>query len=246
MTSTKSRTLHDPAEIIRAYRLIVGDGNVTELRALKAQRRDDYRSCTLCGYFDSADALVAAVGTIKTAKGVYIVPNPVNPDLLARSCNRLKPAGMGDATQDSHIIRRRWLLIDSDAVRPTGISSTDAEHAAALGRIRDIVAYLTSVGWPTPIVADSGNGGHAMYRIDLPSDDCGRVQRYLQALAARFDDGTVKVDTSVDSPANLWKLYGTMACKGDDVPGRPWRMARIIDSPTSDAGQRPQGRHHDA
>lgn len=212
MTTTKGRKpFCDPAEVARAYRMIVGDGNVTELRCLDAQRKDDYRPGTLFGYFDHAEALAAAVGTITTAKGIYIIPNAVNPALLARASNRIKPAGKGDSTQDSDIIGRRWLLIDADPVRPAGISSTDAEHTAALARIQDVVAYLQAAGWPTPIVADSGNGGHAMYRIDLPADDGGIVQRCLQALAARFDDATVKVDTGNFNPARIWKLYGTMA-----------------------------------
>ena len=80
-------------------------------------------------------------------------------------------------------------------------------------------------------MADSGNGAHALGRIDLPADDGGLVQRCLQALAARFNDAAVKVDTGVYNPARIWKLYGTTAAKGDDVPGRPWRMARIIDAP---------------
>lgn len=234
MTLTKGRTptrLADPAEVARAYRLLVGDGNVTELRALEAQRQGDYRPGTLFGYFNDAEALAAAVGTIPTAKGIYIVPNAVNPALLARAANRIKQAGKGDSTPDGYIVRRRWLLIDADAERPSGISATDEEHAAALARIQDIVAYLRSLGWPPCIVADSGNGGHALYRIDLPADDGGIVLRCLQALAARFTDAAVKVDTSVDSPANLWKLYGTTAAKGDSIPSRPHRMARIIDAP---------------
>jgi hypothetical protein len=221
--------LADPQAIVEACRLIVGDGSVTELRALDATTAADRWPRTLFGYFDNAEALAAAVGTITTAKGVYIVPNEVNPALLARACNRIKPAAKGDGTQDGDIMRRRWLLIDADPVRPAGISSTDAEHAAALARIQDIMAYLKAAGWPTPIVADSGNGGHALFRIDLPADDGGLVKRCLQALAARFDDAAVEVDTSVHNPARIWKLYGTLACKGDDVPGRPWRMARILD-----------------
>lgn len=230
MTATKGRT--DPAEIIRAYRLIVGDGNATELRALEAQRQGDYRPATLFGYFDDGQALAAAVQRITTAKGIYIVPNEVNPALMARAANRIKQASKGDAsTQDSDILRRRWLLIDADPVRPAGISSSDAEHAAALGRIQDVVAYLTAAGWPGFIVADSGNGGHALGPIDLAADDGGLVQRCLQALAVRFDDAAVKVDTGVFNPARIWKLYGTTACKGDDIDGRPWRMARILQAP---------------
>ena len=97
--------------------------------------------------------------------------------------------------------------------------------------MQEIVAYLTANGWPPPIVADSGNGGHAMYRIELPTDDGGLVQRCLKALAGRFDDAVVKVDTVVYNPARIWKLYGTRACKGDDVDGRPWRLARILQAP---------------
>ena len=232
MTAPKGREFIALEEITRTSRLIVGDGNVTEVRTFDATTTGDRWPRTLYGYFDNAEALAAAVATITTAKGIYFVPNQVKPDLLARCCNRLKAFSKGDAsTQDSDIVRRRWLLIDVDPVRPAGISSTDAEHAAALRRIREIVAYLTADGWPTPIIADSGNGAHALYRVDLPAEDGGTVQRILQALAGRFDDAVVKVDTSVHNPARIWKLYGTMACKGDDVPGRPWRMARIIDAP---------------
>jgi hypothetical protein len=83
-------------------------------------------------------------------------------------------------------------------------------------------------------MGDSGNGGHLLYRIDLPADDGGLVQRCLEALAARFDDGTVTVDQKVFNPARIWKLYGTTAGKGDveaAAIGRPHRMARILRAP---------------
>lgn len=230
--STVKKRLYHRDEVVRTFRLLVGDGHVTELRALEAQRQEDFRPGTLSGYFDNAEALAAAVGTIKTAKGIYVIPNAINPALLARSANRIKQAHKDDGTQNGDIARRRWLLIDCDPVRPTGISSTEAEHAAALRRVQDIAAHLTAAGWPDPIIADSGNGAHLLYRIDLPAEDGGIVQRCLQALAAGFDDEAVTVDTSVHNPARIWKLYGTMSCKGDNVPDRPWRMSRIIDAPT--------------
>jgi hypothetical protein len=230
MASTKGR--HDASEIARAYHLLIGDGNVTEVRALDAQRGGDYRPGTLFGYFDNAEALAAAVATITSAKGIYFVPNAVNPALLARAANRLKTAGKGELTQDTDIVARRWFLIDADAIRAAGISATDVEHRAALDRIRQIVEELRwNQGWPLPITADSGNGGHAMYRIELPADDGGLVERGLQALAARFTDGAVKVDTVVHNPARIWKLAGTLVCKGDDTPERPWRMARTLRIP---------------
>ena len=31
----------------------------------------------------------------------------------------------------------------------------------------------------------------------------------------------------------VWKLYGTRVCKGDHLPDRPHRMARILEAPES-------------
>jgi hypothetical protein len=42
----------------------------------------------------------------------------------------------------------------------------------------------------------------------------------------------VNVDVSVFNAARISKVYGTMACKGDDVPERPHRLSRILDAPT--------------
>lgn len=234
MSESKGRTpaLSDRQAVAEAVRLLVGNGNVTELRALEATTAGDRRTMTLCGYFDDPDKLAEAVATIRTAKGIYIIPNAVNPALLARAANRIKPASKGDATQDTDITRRRWLLIDCDAQRPANISASDAEHESALERAREIFAHLQALGWPKPIAGDSGNGSHLLYRIDTPADDGGMVQRCLQALAKRFNDDAVNVDESVFNPARIWKLYGTVACKGDDTTDRPWRMARILHAPT--------------
>ena len=74
----------------------------------------------------------------------------------------------------STLCERRWLLIDVDPERPSGISATDAEKAAAQKKAREIYRFLKERGWPEPVVADSGNGYHLLYRIDLPCDD-GKV-----------------------------------------------------------------------
>lgn len=220
----------DHQEMVEAARLLIG-GGVTELRALEVKAGSERWPKTWCGYFDCADKLAEAATAIRSAKGIYIVANGVAPALLARAANRLKPAGKGDATQDGDIPRRRWLPVDCDPRRPAGISASDAEHNAALERAREIADHLQARGWPEPIAADSGNGAHLLYRVDLPTDDAGIIERCLRALAGRYDDGAVTVDTTVHNPARIWKLYGTMACKGDNTQDRPWRMSRIIRQP---------------
>ncbi|MBK8184915.1 MAG: AAA family ATPase [Candidatus Competibacteraceae bacterium] len=196
------------------------------------------------GYFnDPAAAVQAAAAWSGKAEAVYVTLNPVNPALLARANNRIKQASKKtSATSDADIVVRHWLPVDIDPVRPAGISSSDEEHAAALEKGRAIKAWLDTQGWPTPLMADSGNGAHLLYRVDLPNDDesKGVIEGCLKALAARFDDHAgngvkcpVKVDTGVFNAARIWKLYGTLAAKGDATADRPHRMARMIDVPES-------------
>ncbi len=158
--------------------------------------------------------------------------NTVDPALLARSCNRAQ-AYAELTTQDNQITRRRWLLIDADAERPAGISSTDAEHTAALSHVVAIRDTRSAQGWPLPVLADSGNGGHLLYRIDEPADDNGLIQRVLKAFAFYHDTAAIHIDQTVFNAARICKLYGTQAAKGDPTPERPHRIARIIEAPST-------------
>ena len=225
----------DKEEIIRALSLWFKPGDVFEIRALGATSSCNRQEHTVSGYFDFEHIRDAAEAVCKLYgfRGVYATTNPVKPDLLARAVNRIRPLGRNDpTTADGDVIRRRWLLIDCDADRPAGISSTDAEHEAALAKIREIRDGLASLGWPQPVMTDSGNGAQLMYAIDLPANDCGLVQKCLESLAAASDEH-VHVDKTVSNPARIWRLPGTMNCKGDHAEGfRPHRMARIIEAPT--------------
>ncbi len=226
------KPLFDPQQVADTAKLLIGAGQVTEVRVLEATTtKSNSWPHTVSGYFDDADKLVAALAVIRTAKGIYFTPNPVDPALLSRAANRIKKASKGESTQDTNIVERRWLLIDADPQRLSGISATDGEHEAALQRAREIQDYLRGLGWPEPILADSGNGAHLLYCIDLPTDDGGLIKRCLAAIAERFDDNAVKIDQSVHNPARTWKLYGTRACKGDDTSDRPHRMSRILSQP---------------
>lgn len=225
----------DKSEIARAVRLFSQPGDVRELRALDAIMSHDRRPHTESGYFDDAEKLAAAAAAIQMAGGIYVTLNPVTPELLARSVNKARAVGKSNPTTADHdIARRAWLLVDCDPVRPTGIAASDDEHKAALVRATDIDCWFYEQGWPTAIVADSGNGGHLLFAIDLPADDGGIVERCLKALAVRWDDNAVKVDQTVFNPARIVRLYGCVNGKGDAEAaaiGRPHRMARILNAP---------------
>jgi hypothetical protein len=204
-------------------------GTVVELRVLNTPRNG-----TVSGYFDDLQAFVAAAAHWSgKAPAVYATLNPCNPALLARAANRLKDR-VKTTTSDNDIVQRRWFALDFDPVRPAEISATDAEHDAALQRAAACAAWLRSRGWPAPVVADSGNGAHNLYHIDLPNNEASTalIQRCLEALALYFSDDTVKLDLTVFNASRIWKVYGTLACKGDNLPARPHRLARLLDVPT--------------
>ncbi len=222
----------DREEIIRALRLWFKPGDVFEIRVLDAVTADYRREHIESGYFDfeHIESVPEALKRLLSSRGVYVTVNPVNPDLLARAVNRIRAAGKSPTTADSDIPVRRWLLIDCDAVRPTGVSSSDAEHEAALATAREIRDGLTSLGWAEPVMTDSGNGAQLMYRVDLPTDDAGLIQNVIGEIAKGGND-RVKVDLTVHNPARVWRLPGTMNCKGDSIPSRPHRMAKILSAP---------------
>lgn len=158
--------------------------------------------------------------------------NPVLPALLARAANKVPAVGKDDPTTgDRDIVRRHRFLIDLDPLRPSGISASEEEKRAAIEHGRQVAAALRDEGWPTPIAGDSGNGGHLVYRIDLPAEDSGLVQHALEAIDFRYSDAAVKIDTSVANPARICKVYGTAARKGDSTADRPHRLSRITYVP---------------
>ena len=219
--------MHD---IIKTLHNWCEDGKVYELRVPKTKKRG-----VISGYFDDLDALAMNADVLSgdtDVPAVYITLNPVIPDLIARSANETLDRSEV-TTKDHEIAQRRLLLVDCDPIRPAGISSSDAEHDAAIERSKRIRDYLSSEGFPPSLLADSGNGGHNLYRIDLPNDQASAdlVKRFLESLASRFDDAVVSVDRSVWNASRICKLYGTMTRKGSNHPSRPWRKSRILDCP---------------
>src|SRR5690554_628177 len=142
---------HD-TEIIQALELLFEPGDVFEIRVLEAERASYRRPHVESGYFDyehRAD-VPRALAQIDKALGIYVTINPVNPALLARSANRLVVARRNQSAGNTDVLRRRWLFIDIDPVRPAGISATDAEKTLAFDRTMEVREGLVSMGWPSP------------------------------------------------------------------------------------------------
>ena len=110
-------------------------------------------------------------------------------------------------TSDNEITCRRNLLIDIDPDRPSGVSSTEAEHQSALDKALEIRDALISEGWPKPLLGDSGNGAHLIFRLpDLPNNAENKetVKAQLKAILAVFSARWLK-----DTASRLTALYST-------------------------------------
>jgi len=195
------------------------------------------------GFFDNpllaAERVVAKFDT-KTPV-VYAQLNALHPDLLARGSNKfVESTELHSPSNGDHVTRRRWLLIDADATHAhhLKINSTNAEHEAALLVIERIFEALVRDGWPEPIVADSGNGGHLLFPFDLvcPNEvTTQRLKNLLKRLANHFDTPRdacpCAIDTGLGAPHQLTKLYGTASMKADNVPERPYRRSHLLYVP---------------
>lgn len=219
----------DTGQISDSLHLLYEPGHVYELRIPHTSKG------TASGYYNDFDALArAAAKWSGKVAGVYATLNPVLPQLLARSSNHERYyVKKEDCTFDQDVLLRRRVGLDFDPVRAAGISSSDEEHQAAIRAAQKCRAWLSGLGWPDPLFADSGNGAHLVYGVDLPNDEQSHelIASLLEAVAARCNTEAVKVDTSVANASRIWKLYGTLAAKGDPLPDRPHRVARILQAP---------------
>jgi hypothetical protein len=209
----------DLIEVRRALALLVDPDHSVELRALPSGRSRNHLGGDL-------DGLVASAVELGDEKGLYF---GLNPNSIAPGSNR--------AAKKADVIRRRWLLIDCDPVRPRDLNASDEEKALAHEKTSLIRHWLSGQGWPLPLCVDSGNGSHLLYRVDLPADEDTRtlLKSVLFGLSSRFSSPSVEIDKAVHDAPRISKLPGTWARKGPMSDDRPHRLAKLISVP-SDIG----------
>jgi hypothetical protein len=223
-------------------------GQLVELRVLG-------HKATYNLWFNEPDQLAEAAEEFSndpSIKGTYVTLHTLDKQkictkqrgvILNSLANMAKPAAQ--ATTNDDVKALNWFLIDCDPERTNGQSksnSTRGEKKAAADRANVVHEYLTSLGWPEPVLADSGNGWHMLYRVDIPlwkehdgklvgTGDALILRSCLVALSSMFTTPEAKIDISVWKPAQVTKLYGTMARKGANEDDRPWRRSKLVDVP---------------
>jgi putative DNA primase/helicase len=199
-------------DVVRqALGLLVESGQRFELRALPSGR-------SWVG--DDIDAAVEAARSL-VGGNLYYTLNPCRHDLDGAAKN-------GDITE------RRWLFLDIDPRRSDpDVMATEEEKQAAAELAEAVRFDLKMRGWPDPIVIDSGNGFHLLYRIDLPNNKAAQawISAFLRNLGSLFDTDGAHVDLAVHNAARIARLPGTWTRKGKASAERPFRMARLVSIP---------------
>lgn len=216
-------------DCLQTLRVFLAPGQITQLVAFRVEEPGRRTPIDYAGFFDfdHLDLMAREAAIFSgTAKGVHFTLNPLNPEVLNRCPNRVQPVRKGILARDRDILRRSWLMIDLDPERPPGLSATNLEKLHALDVCNRVAAFLSSYGFPHPIRADSGNGYHLYYRVDLPGDD-KRPHEVLRILKREFDSDAVRIDTSVASASQLTKLFGTLSAKGASTVERPHRYSSL-------------------
>jgi len=214
----------------KLFTRFVHPGEVVEIRVPKIYGKhpawnNEYAKGNVGGYFDDFKLFSEAVKRLKACPfylGIYFTLQVIDTRLLARAYNKIKV--LNQTTADTNVLQYRWLPIDIDPVRPAGISSSGEELQAALQTRKEIEAYMVQeYDFTPPLRGMSGNGGHLLFELpDLEITEKNKefIKAILAMLSNKFTDAKVSVDTTVFNPARIWKLYGTLARKGDEVPAQ--------------------------
>lgn len=203
-----------------------GENALTEIRVLSQNK-------TFSGYFTSVETMLPELKKYDGVGGIYATLNQVKESCYGRTQRDEIQPRPKSTTSDGDIERRRWLLIDFDPKRPSDTNASDAEKAEAEARMRRVYKYLRDEGFNAPVVADSANGYHLYYSIDLPNDEEATelIKNDLRALDIMFSDEKVDVDTSVFNASRIVKVIGTSSNKGTSTKERPQRISKFIHIP---------------
>lgn len=216
----------DKLEIRKFYEVIKNNSDLVELRGI------DQKGGIYSGYFTNIEKLIEQVSKYETLNW-YFTLNQIHDGCYDRTQKDVITYKPKATTSDSDITKREWILIDLDPKRPSDTNSSDIEKLLVEDVGNRIYGYLKNMGFANPIVADSANGYHFLYKVMMLNNEENKelIKNFLNAISMMFSTEQVDVDTSVFNASRICKLYGTYSRKGSDSKDRPQRQSRIIRIP---------------
>ena len=210
--------------IIRQWYDVFKDNHeLVEIRIL-----DPKSKATYSGYFTDIETLLAAIKPFDQC-AIYFTLNEIDYACYSREQHDRMVKKPKSTTSDKEILSRKWCLIDIDCEKPSDTNSTDGEKELAKAVVNNVYKYLMNEGFEKPIVCDSGNGYHLLYRMNMVSNEKNdqTMKNFLAALDMFFSTEKVKIDVTTSNTSRICKLYGTFSRKGSNTKDRPQRMSYI-------------------
>lgn len=192
---------------------------------------------TYSGYFDDIEKAISALcsNSLYATQNIYYTINPILPAIKSRkqygSFIQVKGS---DSTSKNDIQQRRWIVIDIDCERPSGVSSTDKEKEYAHNKAIEVYRFFQSEGINDIYVCDSSSGYHIFLPIDFNNDKPHEdlIKNLLDVLSKKFSDDKVKIDKVLYDANRIIRLVGTYGRKGLNTPERPHRLCKLLKAPS--------------
>lgn len=187
---------------------------------------------TYSGYFTDVDTLLNEIRKYDNCN-IYFTLNAINPACYDREQHDRIVTKPKSTTSDNDIVGRDWILIDIDTKKPSDTNSTDEEKEMEKEVVNNVFKFLRDEGFEKPVVCDSGNGFHLLYKIAMKNSNENTTicKEFLQVLDMLFSNPNVEIDCSTFNSSRICKLYGTFSRKGSNTKKRPQRESKILRIP---------------
>lgn len=187
---------------------------------------------TYSGYFTDVDTLLNEIRKYDNCN-IYFTLNAINPACYDREQHDMIVTKPKSTTSDNDIVGRDWILIDIDTKKPSDTNSTDEEKEMAKEVVNNVFKFLRDEGFEKPVVCDSGNGFHLLYKIAMKNSNENTTicKEFLQVLDMLFSNSNVEIDCTTHNASRVCKLYGTFSRKGSNTKKRPQRESKILRIP---------------
>ena len=209
------------------YETFKDNHELVEIRILDPETKRSYS-----GYFTDIETILREIKRYEKCN-LYFTLNVIDPACYSREQHDRISTRPKSTTSDMEILGRKWCLIDVDCEKPSDTNSTDAEKELAKGVVNEVYKFLRDEGFEKPIICDSANGYHLLYKQAMISNpqNTETMKNFLKVLDMYFSTDKVKIDCTTFNPSRICKLYGVISRKGSDTQERPQRESKILRVP---------------
>ena len=209
------------------YDVFKDNKELVEIRILDPNTKRSYS-----GYFTDIETILREIKPYEMCN-LYFTLNVIDEACYGREQHDRISTRPKSTTSDHEIIARKWCLIDVDCEKPADTNSSDAEKELAKEVVNNVYKFLRDEGFEKPVVCDSANGYHLLYKMAMKStqENTETMKNFLKVLDMYFSTEKVKIDTTTFNPSRVCKLYGVVSRKGANTKDRPQRESKILRVP---------------